>query len=167
LCRRVINAALSVRVRDQERLGTYSLASISAADCLIATSTFTSAAQGQMYVRINAAVEQRAKEHGLGKDVVTYCRIELNFHIAQVPTDGSIPFGAKHNEIKAVAELDTVIEVREALRRCFCHCPLESAGESKSGSIPGGLYYSTDGSRGCSFDVAFCNIKTEGGRSGW
>jgi hypothetical protein len=77
------------------------------------------AAQGQMFTRINAAVEQRATELGLGKDVVTYCRIELNLHASHVPADGSVPFGVNYNEIKTTAELNTVIEVREAYEKTF------------------------------------------------
>ena len=79
----------------------------------------TAAAQAQMFTRINAAVEQKAKELGLGKDVVTYCRIELNVHTAHIPTDGSIPLGVNYNEIKTIAELNTVLEVREAYEKTF------------------------------------------------
>ncbi len=79
----------------------------------------TSAAQGEMFNRINAVVEQRAKDLGLGKDVVTYCRIELNDRTNQVPKDGSIPFGVNYNQISTAAELKTIIEVREAYEKTF------------------------------------------------
>jgi hypothetical protein len=78
-----------------------------------------SAAQGQMFNRINAAVEKHAQELGLGKEVVTYCRTELNLRTANTPTDGSIPFGVNYNEIRTVEELNTVIEVREAYEKTF------------------------------------------------
>ena len=77
------------------------------------------AAQGKMHARVTAVVEKRAKELGVGSDVVTFCRIELNNHTGQLPKDGSIPFGVNYNDITDVDTLKMVIEARESYEKTY------------------------------------------------
>lgn len=76
-------------------------------------------AQGQMHNRISALVERRARELGLTKDVITYCRVELNLHTEQLPKNGSIPFGVNYKQITDASELKVVIDTREAYEKTF------------------------------------------------
>ena len=90
-------------------------------------------AQGQMHSRVMAVVEKRAKELGVGHDVVTYCRIELNNHTGQIPKDGSIPFGVNYNEISDAGTLKTVIEARESYEKTFLLLCLSRASRELAG----------------------------------
>lgn len=78
----------------------------------------TSAAQTQMFDRINAVVDKRAKEPKIDRDVVTYCRIEMSLHTAH-SSDGSIPFGVNYNKISDAKELKTIIDAREAYEKSY------------------------------------------------
>ena len=75
-------------------------------------------AQADMHKRISATVDSFARRIGAGRDLYTYCSIELSLH-TQHAADGSYPHGVNYNNLRSQRELDAVIEIREAHERNY------------------------------------------------
>jgi hypothetical protein len=72
-----------------------------------------------MIGRVSVAAERHAQKLGLGKEVLSYCRIELDNKTNQFPRDGLYPFGVNYNNIKTAQDLQLIISQREAYEKTF------------------------------------------------
>jgi hypothetical protein len=87
----------------------------------------TSKAQTEMHARVSVVVDQHASRLGLPRDVVSYCRTELNHHTETFPKNGSYPFGVNYNELKTQEDLDLVIALRESYEKTYMRLCLSRA----------------------------------------
>jgi hypothetical protein len=86
-----------------------------------------SKAQTDMHSRVSVVVDQHASRLGLPRDVVSYCRTELNGHTDTYPKNGSYPFGVNYNELRTQDELDLVIALRESYEKTYMRLCLSRA----------------------------------------
>jgi len=97
----------------------------------------TDAAQAAMLKRISAAVEANAKRIGAPGDLITYCRVELSLHTEHA-ADGLVPYGVNYYNIHSQAELDIIINVREAHERNYLMLCLARATQDLKAGAGGG-----------------------------
>lgn len=86
-----------------------------------------SKAQTDMHARVSVAVDQHASRLGLSRDVVSYCRTELNAHTDTYPKNGAYPFGVNYNELKTQDDLNLVISLRESYEKTYMRLCLSRA----------------------------------------
>jgi hypothetical protein len=84
-------------------------------------------AQTDMLSRVSRVVDQHASRLGLSRDVVSYCRTELNGHLDSFPSNGSYPFGVNYNQLKTQDQLDLVISLRESYEVTYMRLCLSRA----------------------------------------